>query len=119
MSAKWRNTLVICRLQLYSRSIQNSFLNATIFHRLRYNGLEWVNRCPKLWHLTATSAASIHIVSLLSLSNSLNAPILGRSHTFVEVDNEILSTVILIPSSDLFMNDCCQLQAKVYARSTC
>ena len=41
-----------------------------------------------------------------------------RSHTFVEIDHEIISTVILLPSSDLFKKGCCQLQAKVCARIT-
>ena len=38
-----------------------------------------------------------------------------RSHTFVEIDHEIISTVILLPSADLFKKGCCQLQAKVCA----
>ena len=42
-----------------------------------------------------------------------------RSHTFVEMDNEIISTAILLPSADLFKKGCCQLQAKVCARITC
>ena len=41
-----------------------------------------------------------------------------RSHTFVEIDHEIISTVILLPSADLFKKCCCQLQAKVCARIT-
>ena len=41
-----------------------------------------------------------------------------RSHTFVEIDHEIISTVILLPSADLFKKSCCQLQAKVCARIT-
>ena len=36
-------------------------------------------------------------------------------HTFVEIDDEIISTVILLPS---FKKGCCQLQAKVCAQST-
>ena len=40
------------------------------------------------------------------------------SHTFVEVDHEIISTVILLPSAESFKKGCCQLQAKVCARST-
>ena len=44
--------------------------------------------------------------------------ILVRSHTFVEIDHEIISTVILLPSADLFKKGCCQLQAKVCARIT-
>ena len=41
-----------------------------------------------------------------------------RSHTFVEIDYEIISTVILLPSADSFKKGCCQLQARVCARFT-
>ena len=40
------------------------------------------------------------------------------SHTFMEIDHEIISTVILLPSTESFKKGCCQLQAKVCARST-
>ena len=43
----------------------------------------------------------------------------ARSHTFVEIDCGIISTVILIPSAESFKKGCCQLQAKVSAGSTC
>ena len=39
-------------------------------------------------------------------------------HTFGEIDHEIISTSILLPSSESFKKECCQLQAKVCARST-
>ena len=38
--------------------------------------------------------------------------ILAWSHTFVEIDNKVISTVILLPSAESFKKDCCQLQAK-------
>ena len=41
-----------------------------------------------------------------------------RSHTFMEIDHEIISTVILLPSPESFKKGCCQLKAKVCARST-
>ena len=41
----------------------------------------------------------------------------ARSHTFGEVDHEIISTVILLPSAESFKSGCCQLQAKVCAQS--
>ena len=41
----------------------------------------------------------------------------ARSHTFVDIDHEIISTVIL-PSAESFKKGCCQLQVKVCARST-
>ena len=40
----------------------------------------------------------------------------ARSHTFAEIDHEIISTVILLPSAESFMKGCCQLQGKVCAR---
>ena len=42
----------------------------------------------------------------------------ARSHTFVEIDHEIISTVIILPSAESFKKSCCQLQAQVCARST-
>ena len=42
----------------------------------------------------------------------------ARSHTFAEIDHEIISTVILLPFAKSFKKGCCQLQAKVCARST-
>ena len=40
------------------------------------------------------------------------------SHSFVEIDHEIISTVFLLPASESFKKGCCQLQAKVCAPST-
>ena len=40
----------------------------------------------------------------------------ARSHTFVEIDHEIISTVILLPSADSFKKGC--MKAKVCARIT-
>ena len=42
----------------------------------------------------------------------------ARSHTFVEIDHEIISMVILLPPTESFKKGCCQLQVKVCARST-
>ena len=42
----------------------------------------------------------------------------ARSHTFVEIDHEIISTVILLPSAVSFKKGCCQLQAKVCSQIT-
>ena len=44
--------------------------------------------------------------------------ILVWSHTFVEIDHEIIYTVIPLPSVVSFKNGCCPLQAKVCARRT-
>ena len=42
----------------------------------------------------------------------------AQAHTFMEIDHEIISTVILLPSDESFKRGCRQLQAKVCARST-
>ena len=39
----------------------------------------------------------------------------ARSHNFVEIDHEIISTIIHLPSADSFKKGCCQLQGKVCA----
>ena len=73
------------------------------------------------WHLLGPVAQS---VTCLATDASLTADpgvahlIQARSHTFVEIDHEIISTVILLPSAESFKKGCCQSQAKVCARST-
>ena len=63
-------------------------------------------------------------VTCLATDESLTADpgfpssIPARSHTFVEIDHEIISMVILLPSAESSKKGCCQLQAKVCARST-
>ena len=54
----------------------------------------------------------------LTADPGVASSILARYHTFVEIDHEIISTVILLPSADLFKKGCCQLQAKVCAQIT-
>ena len=41
-----------------------------------------------------------------------------RSHTFLEIDYVIMTSVILLPSAEPLKKDCCQLQANVCARRT-
>ena len=54
----------------------------------------------------------------LTADPGVSSSILVRSHTFVEIDHEMISTVILLPSADSFKTGCCQLQAKVCAGNT-
>ena len=54
----------------------------------------------------------------LTADPGVTSSIPARSHAIVEIDHEIISTAILIPSAESFKKDCCQLQAKVCARST-
>ena len=54
----------------------------------------------------------------LTADRGVASSIPAWSHTFMEIDLEIISTVILLSSADSFKKGCCQLQAKVCARST-
>ena len=56
-----------------------------------------------------------HVIYRFAVAQS---SIPARSHTFVEIDHEIIYMVILLPSADSFKKGCCQLQAKVCARIT-
>ena len=53
----------------------------------------------------------------LTADQGVASSIPARSHTFVQIDHEIISTVILLSSAESFKKGCCQLQAKVGARS--
>ena len=67
-------------------------------------------------HLPGCVAQS---VTCLATDESLTADpgvaslIPARSHTFVEIEHEIISMVILLPSAESFKKACCQLQAYV------
>ena len=66
----------------------------------------------------AQSVTCLGADASLSADPGVAISILTRSHTFLEIDHEIISTAILLPSSELFKKGCCQLQAKVCSRST-
>ena len=51
----------------------------------------------------------------LTANPGVASSIPAQSRTFMEVDHEIISTVILLPSTESFKKGCCQLQAKVCA----
>ena len=66
----------------------------------------------------AQSVTCLATDASLTANPGVASSIPARSHTFVEIDHEIISTVILLPSAESFKKGCCQLQAKVCARST-
>ena len=61
----------------------------------------------------AQSVTCLATDTCLTADPGVTSSIPARSHTFVETDHEIISTVILLPSADSFKKGCCQLQAKV------
>ena len=66
----------------------------------------------------AQSVTCLATDACLPADPGVASSIAARSHTFVEIDHEIISTVILLPSADSFKKGCCQLQAKVCAQIT-
>ena len=66
----------------------------------------------------AQSVTCLATDACLTADPGVASLILARSHTLVEIDHEIISTVILLPSADLFKKGYCQLQAKVCAQIT-
>ena len=70
-------------------------------------------------HIPGHVAQSVTLATDASLTADpgVASSIPARSHTFVEIDHEIISTIIL-PSTESFKKGCCQLQAKVCAGST-
>ena len=66
----------------------------------------------------AQSVTCLATDAKLTADPGVASSILARSHTFVEIDYEIISMVILLPSAESFMKGCCQVQAKVCARIT-
>ena len=66
----------------------------------------------------AQSVTCLATDAILTADPGVESSILAQSHTFLEIDHEIISTAILLPSAESFKKGCCQLQVKVCARST-
>ena len=66
----------------------------------------------------AQSVTCLATDACLTADPGVASSIPARSHTFVEIDHEIISTVILHSSADSFKKGCCQLQAKVCVQIT-
>ena len=63
-----------------------------------------------LWSFSYNSFVTFHV-------EKKNYPgvvslIPARSHTFLEIDHEIIPTVIFVPFIESFKKGCCQFQAK-------
>ena len=63
----------------------------------------------------AQSVTCLATDACLTADPGVASSIPARSHTFVKIDHEIISTVILLPSADSFK---IQAQAKVCAQIT-
>ena len=66
----------------------------------------------------AQSVTCLATDACLFADSGIASSIPVQSLTFAEIDHEMISTIILLPSADSFRKGCCQLQAKVCARIT-
>ena len=79
--------------------------------------IQYLHRWPLPSHI-AQSVTCLATDVCLTADPRVASLILAQSHTFIEIDHEIISASILLPSAELFKKGCCQLQAKVCAQST-
>ena len=92
----------------------------TVIHTPSLPQIEYdisTNRVQKTQRV-AQSVGCLATDACLTADPGVASSIPARYHTFLEIDHEIISTVILLPSADLFKKGCCQLQAKVCAQIT-
>ena len=73
-----------------------------------------MNLPGRIAQLVTCLATDVSLTADPGVASSIPA----RSHTFVGIDREIISTVFLLPSAESFKKGCYQLQAKVCAWST-
>ena len=66
-------------------------------------------------YFVAQSVTCLATDASLTADPGVASSIPAQSHTFMEIDHEIISTVILLSSADSFKKGCFQLQAKVCA----
>ena len=77
--------------------------------------------CKGYQQITSKQGRVVQSVKCLATDVSLTADtgvaslIPAWSHTFVEIDHEMISRVILLSSPESFKKSCCQLQGKVFA----
>ena len=82
------------------------------------------HKCLSIILICVTPGRVVQSVTCLATDACLTAipglasSIPARSQTFVEIDHNIISMVILLPSAVSFKKGCCQLQAKVCAQIT-
>ena len=94
-----------------SRILGLLLIQCLLFFQLIVGLCVWLLFC---YSVLLCSPSFAIILMIPGVASSIQA----RSYTFVEIDHEIISTVIFLPSADSFKKGCCQLQAKVCARIT-
>ena len=101
--------LLYCRARNYGEGFL--CVNSTSTKFCQNKTLKWVD-------CVAQSIRFLTTYECLTANQGVTHFILAWSHTFVEIDHETISAVILLHSAYLFKKGCCQLQVKVCAQST-
>ena len=81
-------------------------------HKVRLMFENFEDKLPGPGHVAQSVTCPVTDASLIA-DPVVASSIPARSHTFVTIDHEIISTVILLPSAGSLKKGCCQLQAKV------
>ena len=74
---------------------------------------EWQHIISLSLHRVAQSVTCLATDACLTADPGVASSIPVWSHTFVDIDHEMIYTVILLPSADSFEKGCCQLQAQI------
>ena len=83
---QWKRTLTIEKSQIFSYDY---------------------NHQPSISCRLAQSVTCLATDTSLTADPGVASSISARSHTFVEIDHKIISTVILLPSAESFKKGCC------------
>ena len=78
----------------------------------RWHGSFKLLQCIIIPGRVAQSVKCLATDAFLTADPGVPSSISVRSYTFVEIDYEMISTVILLPSADSFKKGCCQLRYK-------
>ena len=102
-------------LPLYSAILSTLIKLPVVIKTFVLSAFEWPFTQVLLYFGTGPRSAVGNVSGYRCVSDCRSR---ARSHTFLEIDHEIISTVIHFPSADSFKKGCCQLQAKVCAQIT-
>ena len=97
--------------RMFNRKVY-SFISFFAYWKYEIVRFPQVKRRPR--HV-AQSVMCLATDGYLTADQGVAIRIPARSHTFVEIEHEIISLAILLPSTESFKKGCCQLQAKVCA----
>ena len=113
VSIGMEGVIVISELFYKGTILQKNYRKMTIKWSFSYNS--FVKFHVQIHVITRLFIKGLHCIVSTSVTKISIIPGITQMHSEW---HEIISTVILLPSAESFKKGCCQLQAKVCARST-